>query len=63
MFFSACLVAERAGEPTLAEAARARYEQIASLGDPVASREFEEQRAVEAARFMIVDVLDAGGMT
>jgi hypothetical protein len=60
---STSLVAGRAGELTLAETARARYEQIASLGDPVASREFEEQRAVEAARFLIVDVLDAVGMT
>jgi hypothetical protein len=35
---------------------------LRSLGDQVASRELEEQRALEPARFMIVDVLDAGGI-
>ena len=39
------------------------YQQIAPLSDPIASRELEEQRAVEAARRLIVDVLDAGGVT
>src|SRR5271163_3525861 len=61
--FSARLVAERAGEPALAQAACARYEEIAPFGDPIAGREFEEQRAVAAARRLIVDVLDAGGVT
>ena len=60
--FSARLVAESAGEPAFAQAARAGHEQIAAFGDPVASGELEEQRAVEAARALIVDVLDAGGM-
>ena len=44
---SARLVAERAGEPTLAQASRPGQEQIAALGDPVASGELEEERAVE----------------
>ena len=57
---SARLVAESAGEPTFAQAARAGHEQIAAFGDPVASGELEEQRAVEPARALIVDVLDAG---
>ena len=57
------LVAERARQPTLAQAARPRHEKIASLGDPITGRELEEQRAVEAARLLIVDVLDAGGVT
>ena len=55
-------MAERAGEPTLAQAARPGQEQIAALGDPVASGELEEERAVEPARDLIVDVLDAGWM-
>ena len=55
-------MAERAGEPAFAQAARPGQEQIAALGDPVASGELEEQRAVEPARALIVDVLDAGGM-
>ena len=45
-------------EPT----ARPRHEEIAPLGDPITGRELEEQRAVEAARSLIVDVLDAGRM-
>jgi len=61
--FSTRLVAERASQPTLAQAARAGHEQIASLGDPIARREFEEQRAVEPARRLMIDVLDAGGVT
>src|SRR5271166_4010643 len=61
--FSTRLVAERASEPTLAQAARPGQEQIAALGDPVASGELEEERAVEPARDLIVDVLDAGWMT
>src|SRR6202041_1835883 len=55
--FSTGLVAERARQPTLAQAACARYEEIAALGDPIAGREFEEQCAVETARRLIVDVL------
>ena len=51
--FSARLVAERAGEPTLAQAARPGQEQIAALGDPVASGELEEERAVEPTRDLI----------
>ena len=39
------------------------HEQIAAFGDPVASGELEEQRAVESARALIVDVLDAGWVT
>ena len=56
-------MAERASEPALAQAGRPGYQQIAPLSDPIASRELEEQRAVEAARRLIVDVLDAGGVT
>ena len=61
--FPARLVAEGAGEPTLAQAARPGDEQIAALGDPVAGGELEEQRAVEPAGTLIVDVFDAGRVT
>ena len=57
------LLAEGASEPTFAEAARSGDDEIAAFGDPVAGDEFEEQRAVETARSLIVDVLDAGRMT
>jgi hypothetical protein len=56
-------VAEGAGEPTLAQAARPGQQQIATLGDPVACRDLEEEGAVEPAGTLIVDVLDTGGMT
>jgi len=56
-------VAEGAGEPALAQAARPGHQQIAALGDPVAGGELEEERAVEPARALIIDVLDAGGRT
>jgi class 3 adenylate cyclase len=60
---SARLVAERAGEPALAQAARPGQEQIAALGDPFAGGDLEEERAVEPARTLIVDVLDVGRVT
>src|SRR5665213_703645 len=58
----ACLLAKRAGQPTLADAAGAGDQQVAMLGDPVAAGELEEQRPVEAAHGTVIDVLDAGGM-
>ena len=42
------LVAEGASEATFAPAARAGQEQIVALGDPVASGELEEERAVRS---------------
>ena len=59
----ASLVAERTGEPTLAQSGRPGHEEIAAFRDPIAGREFEEQRAVEPARGLIVDILDAGEVT
>jgi hypothetical protein len=41
--FSARLVAERAGEPTPAQAARTGHEQIAALGDTVADGELRKR--------------------
>ena len=55
-------MAERAGKPAFSQAARAGDQQITALGDPIAGGELEEQSAVEPARTLIVDVLDAGGM-
>jgi hypothetical protein len=49
---------ERAGEEALADAAWAGEQQVASGADPVARAELEEQAAVEAARGLIVDVLE-----
>src|ERR1700739_2655846 len=60
--FSTRLVAERARQPTLAQAARPGHEEIAPLGDPINGRALDEQSAVEAAGCLIIDVLDAGGM-
>ena len=42
------------------QAGRAGDEQMAPLGDPVAGGEFQEQRPVEPARDLVIDVLDAG---
>src|ERR1700738_3450478 len=56
------LAAERAGEPTLADAARAGDQKIAPLADEVAACELEEHRAIEATSGVVIDVLDAGIM-
>jgi len=55
-------LAERAGEPTLSQPARSGDEQVAALVDPVAGGEFEEQGAIEPARAVVIDILDAGRM-
>ena len=59
---AAGLVAEGAGEPTLADAGRAGEQQPMPFADPVAAGELQEQRAVEAAGGAEVDVLDLRGM-
>ena len=53
------LVAERRGEPTLADACRAADQEIDVVVDPTALDKLGEQRAVETARGAVVDVLDA----
>lgn len=53
------LVAERRGEPTLANAGRAADQEIDVVVDPAALDKLSEQRAVETARGAVVDVLDA----
>lgn len=59
----ASFLAERAGEPALAEPARPGDQQIAALSEPVAGGEFEKERAVEPALALVIHVFDAGRMT
>ncbi|BBB96623.1 hypothetical protein AB7M47_002490 [Bradyrhizobium elkanii] len=53
------LVAERRGEPALADAGRAADQEIDAVVDPATLNEAGEQRTVEPARGAVVDVLDA----
>ena len=55
---AAGLVAERTGEPTLARAGLARDQEVLPPRDPLAGRELGEERPVEAARRLGVEVLD-----
>ena len=57
---AASLVAERAGDPTLADTGWADDEQVLVSLDPLAGDELLEQRLVEAARRLHVDILDDG---
>ena len=57
---AARLVAERAGNPVLADTGRADDQQVLLAVDPVAGGQLVEQRAVEAARRPQIDVLDDG---
>ena len=59
---AAGLVAERAGDPALADAGRADDQQVLLAVDPVAGDELGEQGSVEAARGAQIDVLDDGGL-
>ena len=54
------LVTERAGNPTLADAGRADDEQVLVPFDPLAGDELLEQRLIEPARRLHVDVFDDG---
>jgi hypothetical protein len=47
--FPASLLAKGASQPALSDAAGAGDEEIAFVPDPVAGRELEKERAVEAA--------------
>ena len=53
-------MSQRAGQPTLSDAAGAGDDEVAPGPDPVAGGELEEQRAVEATMAAVVDILDAG---
>ncbi len=54
------LMAERTGNPTLADAGGADDEQVMVPFDPIASGEFLEQRLVEPAWRFHIDILDDG---
>ena len=54
------LVAERRGEPALADAGGSADQQIGMVVDPLAFDQHRQEASVEAARGAIVDVLDAG---
>jgi len=56
---AAGLVAERRGEPTLADTGRAADQEIDVIVDPASLDKLGEQRAVKTARGAVVDVLDA----
>ena len=54
------LVAKRAGDPALADAAGPGDQAVLMAVDPVAGRQACDERAVQPARRTQVDVLDAG---
>ena len=57
---AACLVAESASQPRLADTGRADEAKMMMLADPLTARELEEESTVEAAVGVEVDVLDDG---
>jgi len=57
---AAGLVTKGRSKPALADTSRSQDEQIGVLLDPLALRELAELAAVEAARRLVVDILDAG---
>jgi hypothetical protein len=61
--FAAGLLAERAGKPTFADAGFAGDQNVAPLANEVAACELEEQGAIEVARDVIIDILDARVLT
>src|SRR5262249_934887 len=56
------LVAERAGEPTLAGASLASDQEVLPPCDPFAGRELGKQRLVEAAHTLRVEIFDDGAL-
>ena len=55
---AAGLVAERTGDPTLADAGRPGNEQILLAPDPIAIDELGEEGAVDAPRGAQIDIFD-----
>jgi hypothetical protein len=55
-------VAERRGKPAFADAGWAAQDQIVVGFDPAALGELEGQRAIEAARGAVIDILDGSLM-
>lgn len=60
---TAGLVAERAGDPTLAETGRAGDQQVLMTADPCALDEMGHHRAVDAAGRAQVEIFDAGRLS
>ena len=60
---AACLVAQRAGDPTLADAGRTGDQQVLLAADPVAVDKLGEEGALDAARRPQIDILDDGSLT
>ena len=60
---AARLLAERAGQEALADAARPGDQQVPLGADPVAGSQLEEETAVEAAHGLVVDIPEAGVVT
>ena len=56
---AAGFVAERRGDPALADAGRSADQQVGVVVDPAAFDKLGKQRAIEPARGAVVDVLDA----
>src|ERR1700693_1603155 len=56
---STALVAERATQPTFSDSGWTDDQTIAVLADPIIGCELEEERAIQAARSAVIDVLDA----
>jgi hypothetical protein len=54
------LVAERTGQPRLADPGRTGQQTMPPLTDPVAAGQLQEQRAIQAARRAVIDILDRG---
>jgi hypothetical protein len=52
-------VAERATQPTFPDSGWTDDQTIAVLADPIIRGELEEERAIQAARSAVIDVLDA----
>ena len=59
---AACLVAERACDPALADAGRTGDEQVLLAADPVAIDQLGEEGALDAARRAQIDILDDGSL-
>ncbi len=55
---SACLIAERTGEPGLAAAGGAGEQQMLMLANPVAAGETRHQAFVQAASCAVINILD-----
>src|SRR5665213_3735638 len=60
---AACLVAQRARDPALADAGRAGDEQVLLARDPVTIDQLGKEGPLDAARRAQIDILDDGRLT